>query len=119
MTPELKSDPAFEPFDLTELQDEGVLMAANERFFWPLGLALTWTHNEDGTAEALHVRQWVWADGHRETISIAEGDRVAPERRRRFGLWLASRIEKLPSDERDRADALAIIEGDKLEGLRR
>ena len=29
------SDPKFVTVDLTEMQDEGVLMAANERFFWP------------------------------------------------------------------------------------
>jgi hypothetical protein len=34
--------PMFRKVDLTELMAEGVLLAANERFFWPLGLALTW-----------------------------------------------------------------------------
>lgn len=36
------NEPAFVTVDLTEMMNAGVLMVANERFFWPLGLALTW-----------------------------------------------------------------------------
>jgi len=36
------SNPKMVKVDLTELQDEGILFHANEQFFWPLGLALTW-----------------------------------------------------------------------------
>lgn len=53
------SDPAFVEVDLTELWTEGVLMAANERFFWPLGLALTWD------VPTLPVNEWIWCKSER------------------------------------------------------
>lgn len=67
--------------DLTELMNDGVLMAANERFFWPLGLALTWSIDRDLPVEEqvafdLHVTEWVFDDGHHEGIRPA----IAAER---------------------------------------
>lgn len=84
--------PKFVPVNLTEFQDEGVLLAANEAFFWPLGLALTWSHDTDtNEASGLHVREWVFADGHVETIGSDESAPVYAERRRRFAAWRAAR----------------------------
>jgi hypothetical protein len=83
--------PKFRPVDLTEMQDEGVLMAANEAFFWPLGLALTWDHAEDGTASNLHIREWVFTDGHHETIGLDPEDAIGKERRTRFAAYVAQR----------------------------
>jgi len=96
-----ETKPKFVPVDLTEMQDEGILLAANERFFWKLGLALTWDHDkETGKAGNLHIRQWEFEDGHRETIASNESDPVYAERRTRFGNWVAARVKLLPNDER-------------------
>ena len=85
-------DPRFVPVDLTMLQDEGVLMAANEAFFWPLGFALTWSYDSDtGQASDLHVRQWEFDDGHLERIDLDPGDPVGAERRGRFQSWRGAR----------------------------
>jgi hypothetical protein len=97
------SEPKFIPVDLAVLQDEGILMAANEAFFWPLGLALTWRRNyETGVVSNLHIREWQHEDGHHEAITI-EDDDVARERRRRFGDWVAQRVLTMPEDERQPA----------------
>lgn len=94
-------DPRFIPVDLATLENNGVLMAANEAFFWPLGLALTWVHSIDGDdPKELHVREWVWEDGHHETIDLAPDDAVGIERRERFKAWRAWRMASLPPDER-------------------
>jgi hypothetical protein len=90
----------FDPVDLTELQDEGVLMAANEAFFWPLGLALTWMHGADGTATGLHVRQWSHLDGERERIDLADDDEQGHERRERFEEWRGRRVASMLPSER-------------------
>ena len=92
------TDPKFSPVDMQEMMDEGVLMAANEAFFWPLGLALTWTV-EDGRYEGdLHIRRWVWDDGHRESIALAPDDEVGIERRKRFAAYRAAIEEALRDD---------------------
>lgn len=83
--------PEFVPADLTEMQDEGVLMAANEAFFWPLGLALTWQHAKDGTASDLHIREWHYEDGHHEAIGLEPDDPIGRERRERYAAWLGRR----------------------------
>lgn len=93
------SDPRFVEVSLTELQDEGVLMAANVWFFWPLGLALTWTHADDGTATGLHVREWEHAPGEGETISLAADDPVGIERRARFDAWVNARLADMAAEE--------------------
>lgn len=94
------SEPRFQPFSLTELQDEGVLLAANEAFFWPIGLALTWSHDkETGEASDLHVRQWVYEDGHVESIVLSD-DELEAERHRRYAAWRSARIERMPEEER-------------------
>lgn len=109
-----QSTPTFRVVDLTELMEAGVLMAANERFFWPLGLALAWSVPEGaagrlaagepaGEATDLHVRQWVYEDGHHEGIEVASDDQVATERRLAFGGWLASRVALMPDAEVPRA----------------
>jgi len=96
-----ETKPKFVPVDLTEMQDEGILLAANERFFWKLGLALTWDHDTDtGKASNLHIRQWEYEDGHRETIESDESDPVYTERRTRFVKWVNARLKLLPEDER-------------------
>jgi hypothetical protein len=98
------SDPKFQEVNLTELQDEGVLLAANEAFFWRLGLALTWDHDpETGTASNLHIREWTWNDRHREIIELAPDDTVAAQRHARFKAWLNKRIDLLLPGERDGA----------------
>jgi len=92
------SEPRFVISDLQELADNGVLMKANQKFFWPLGLALAWEIDkgsgpEGGTgARNLHVREWAFPDGHVETIELESEDSVADERRRRFSVWLAHRM---------------------------
>jgi hypothetical protein len=91
----------FTPVDLQEMQDEGVLMMANERFFWPLGLALTWEVNDVGEGQvvdpdSLHIRQWT-QDGRwvRDSIEVAPDDEIANERRSRFGLWQVDRLAEM------------------------
>jgi hypothetical protein len=90
--------PSFVRVDLTELQDEGVLMAANTWFFWPLGLALTWDH-EDGTASNLHVREWTHEPGRGETIGLAADDPTGIERRARFDAWIDKRLADMLPEE--------------------
>lgn len=99
--------PKFVPVDLTELMMNGVLMAANERFFWPLGLALTWDYDkETATASNLHVREWEYEDGHHESIGLATDDEVANERRQRFVGWAHKRLTTMPPEEQALARAL-------------
>jgi hypothetical protein len=100
--------PHMVELDLTELQNNGVLMAANERFFWPLGLALAWEHDpENGdTASRLHVREWQYADGHQETIEISPDDEIGPLRRERFMSWLADRVALIIPAERAKAERI-------------
>lgn len=102
--------PKFVPVDLTELADGGVLYHANELFFWPLGLALTWTRDGDGTGpgtgpcEDLHVRQWEYPDGHRESIAdLNQEDGVKESRDRGFFKWMIARVRLLPVDEQSGA----------------
>jgi len=99
------SEPRFVPANLTELMNDGVLMAANERFFWPLGLALSWMYDPDtGEASSLEVRQWEYQDGHREAIEVDENDAVAEDRRIRFAQWIEERASAMPiAAEADRA----------------
>lgn len=96
---EVMQDPDFVPVDMQELMDEGVLMAANEQFFWRLGLALTWTAEKDGSGawlykRDLHVREWR-KDGEwiGERIEAATDDEIANDRRRRFASWLQRRLD--------------------------
>lgn len=98
------TDPRFVPVDLTMLQNEGVLMAVNERVLWPLGLALTWDHDEaTGSATNLHVREWRYEDGHHEAIELEDVDAVADERRSRFAGWVGDRALTMPEAEREGA----------------
>ena len=92
-------DPVFRRVDLRELTEAGVLMAANERFFWPLGLSLVVNvDRETGEYSDLHVRQWEWLDGHREGIELAADDDVAPVRRAAFRTWMEERRALLSND---------------------
>jgi hypothetical protein len=93
------TDPTFSPVVMQEMLDEGVLMAANEAFFWPLGLALTWTVEDGRYLGDMHIREWRWADGHHERIVLGKGDEVGVERRVRFAAWREARmggLEELP-----------------------
>jgi len=100
--------PAVIEVDLTRLWHNGVLMAANERFFWPLGLALTWeVEDESGDAVRLHVTQWDFGDGHHETIELGEADMIGIDRRGSFAAWLSDRRGRLPEGERAGLDAIA------------
>ena len=110
--------PEFVPVDLTEMMDEGVLMAANERFFWPLGLALAWDVPEgeaarfaagesQGPASNLRIREWHYEDGHVEGIGI-EVDAVVEQRRARFTKWVVERLFRMHDDERMRA-SMAVL----------
>ena len=90
----------MERVDLTSLMNAGVLMAANEAFFWPLGLALTWIYShETGVASGLYISQWVYPDGHHESIELEPDDEIGDERRRRFADWLNDRLASMPTDE--------------------
>lgn len=99
--------PRFVPIDETAILNAGILMAANERFFWPLGMALTVDRDPvTGEAKHLHVRQNEWSDGHREIISQSD-DQLMRERRAAFLQFVQRRITKMPPDER--AGAIALI----------
>jgi hypothetical protein len=110
----MSEKPKFVPVDLTEMMDEGVLMAANERFFWPLGLALTWDVPEGaeareaagepmGPASNLHVREWQFEDQHHEGIEMDPLHSTVVDRRARFEKWALDRIASMPPPERRRA----------------
>lgn len=94
----------FVEVDLTELMNEGVLMAANERFFWPFGLALTWEYDKaTGIASGLHVRQWTHPENARERIDLDPVDEIGNERRQRFAQWASQRVESMIPEERKQA----------------
>jgi hypothetical protein len=99
------TEPKFGPVDLTEMMESGVLLAANETFFWPLGLALTWQYDsETGIASGLHISEWKYDDGHAEGIVLEVGDPVAVNRRFRFQEWAIERIGLMkPEAEQHRA----------------
>lgn len=78
-------------------------MAANERFFWPLGLALTWTLHPDGSMDDLRVTEWDYGDGHVETIDLEPGDAAGVARRQAFAAWARRRLGAMEPDERSRA----------------
>ena len=110
-----KDDPKFTPFDLKEFLESGALLAVNERVLWPLGLALTVNMDTDtGAVSDLHVRQWVFADGHHEIIEdSAPDDPVIVERHAALKAWVEARAASMtvPGE----ADiALRILIGDKL-----
>ena len=88
----------FVTVDLTKLMDEGVLMAANEAFFWPLGLALTWNRDDNGFASNLHIREWEFEDGHIEPIELLPDDPVVDDRRAHYATWLANRKQRMRTD---------------------
>jgi hypothetical protein len=97
--------PRFVTVDLTEMSESGVLMLVNELVLWPLGLALTWDRSDDGTCSNLHIRQWEYDDGHRETIEMVDDD-LASRRRDAFGTWASNRRALLPPAEWHGLDAL-------------
>jgi hypothetical protein len=82
----------FNAVDLSELRDAGVLMAANEQFFWPLGLALTWLEPAGGGPPTdLHVRQW----DPPEVIELDPADPIGDKRRQAFQRWMLERLRTL------------------------
>lgn len=81
----------FTEVPLSEIVDNGVLFEANYRFFWPLGLALTYLLDEYGTVSGLHVRQWEPA----EVIEDDPADPIFQERRAAFDRWEAERRKTL------------------------
>lgn len=100
----MTAEPIFHRLPLTDLVDAGVLAIANRRFFWPLGLALTWV-SEDGQASDLHIRQWSFEDGHIETIEDDESDGVMARRIAAFEEWRTARLARMPAEERVLAEA--------------
>ena len=103
LTEAIMLDPKFVEVDLTDLVLNGVMMAANEQFFWPLGLALTWTKDDEAMTE-LHIRQWDYGDpDYHETITLQVNDQIGPARRVQFQEWINARIQTLPEDERQGA----------------
>lgn len=95
------ADPkSFEDVDLRDFVENGILMAANEAFFWPLGLALTFRLSEDHTRFTdLHVREWVFEDGHHESIAVDPHDELVLQRREAFENWLNERLASMPEKE--------------------
>jgi len=85
------SEPKFKPVSMQEMMDEGVLMAANEQFFWKLGLALTWSVEDGKYKGRLHLREWVYDDGHKEAITLADDDEIGWDRRERYRQWYVDR----------------------------
>ena len=81
----------FVEIPLKEFVDNGILLAANEAFFWPLGLALTVTRDDDNRYVKLDVRQWEPP----EVITFDETDPVYEVRREAFSLWETKRRETL------------------------
>lgn len=101
---ETMPQPTFEPVDLTELQNFGVLMAANELVFWPLGLALTWDHDKaTGVASNLHIREW----STHESIELGPDDQIGIERRRQFAIWAAKRLALVQQADAEQQAKLA------------
>lgn len=94
----------FTPVDMKEMMDEGVLMAANEEFFWKYGLALTWTVEDGEYVGSLHIREWTDLDGwNRETIALAPDDEVGNQRRERWLRWKQQRLSAMKPGEGGRA----------------
>jgi len=90
----------FVEVPIPDLVENGVLLGANEAFFWPLGLALAWVRDlETGELSGLQVREWQYEDGHHEII-VDDHDAISEERHRRFTGWLSERRKSLPGSER-------------------
>lgn len=89
----------FTEVPLKGLVEHGVLMAANELFFWPMGLALTWFVDDDGSVHDLHVRQWE-QDGEwiREPIE-SEHDEAWLQRREAWADYVVERLGKLSPED--------------------
>ena len=93
-------DLRFIPVDLTEMMNAGVLMAANESFFWPLGLALTWIYDpETGGAAGLHLREWHDPSGRVHPIAT-DHDAITMERRLKFARWVEGRRGMIAEEDR-------------------
>lgn len=72
------------PFSAKELHQSGLLYHINETCLWPLGLALTVTHDEE-------------TDEYSETLFIQDMGEVIqdpqPETRAKANQWLAERFK--------------------------
>lgn len=92
----MTEEAAFVPVDMQEMMEEGVLLAVNERFFWPMGLALAWTVEDEEYQDALHIREWR-TDGewNGKRIAASDEDAVVIDRRERFTMWLAGRLGRM------------------------
>lgn len=102
--------PKMTEVELTSLWLTGVLMAANERFFWPYGLALSWevegSKVQPGT---LRVVEWHNEDNHIESIGTYADDAIAKSRREAFRAWALARIAQMPVDA-DRIRATKVLD---------
>jgi hypothetical protein len=112
------AEPKFVPIDLTEFVTSGTLLNVNETILWHLGLALTvdWDYDSH-TATNLHVRQWVFEDGHVESIENEPDDVIALQRHTSFMKYVRARAALMSPEEE--AEALLLLdwsdEWDKLE----
>jgi rRNA maturation protein Nop10 len=102
--PQPDAEPIFIETSLDGLACAGVLLAANERFFWPLGLALAWTKGDDDKISGLHIRTWYWPSDpeHVEAIATEEDEHIR-ERHAAFAYFVRGQMESMPiTEERER-----------------
>ena len=94
------SEPKWVPISLKEFVESGAMVAANESVLWKLGLALVVDHDpETGEYSHLHVREWLWEDGHHEAIEEAADDPVMVERHAAFRTYVKDRAATMPKEE--------------------
>lgn len=100
-------DPRFVTVSLQRIVDDGILLAANEAFFWPLGLSLTYMADgpEGEYADDLHIREWrEGVEWNGEDISASVDDTLVAIRRLRFKDWRKQRIDKIEALSATRDD---------------
>lgn len=92
--------PTWESFPLEEFITSGLLHHINETILWKVGLALSVAVNPvTQQAEEFFVRQWVFADGHNESIENKD-DALAKARHNALVAWLRQRMISMPGSER-------------------
>lgn len=102
------SDPEFNPIDLTEFLESGILLKVNEEVLWPLGLALTVSYDiHTNKITRLFVSEWSYPDGHQEIIESVEDD-VMTGRHAAFEKWVRARAALMP-DLSERGACLSVL----------